>query len=263
MRSKLYFWMLIGGFGLAACNQETKKPVPAAPVNKAPVMMEPFKFHKLVEAAPGNDFDVVSWGRGATDKGSFIILHSDSAGANYTTTTGDLDGPIVDVYNTDMDVDGNPEIIIQSKTTDTNKYVSIYAFEFNGSKANKLEFPRLTVSQRKGYRGGDNFYIADGKLMRGFSIYNGNNKDAKPTAQKRLLEYSLHGSELSAKQVSKDSIAVSASKSISDKSVADKQVEKTEKKTISEKSIKHNKKKHHHEVVHRKKKKHRHHHSEE
>jgi hypothetical protein len=75
----------------------------------------------------------------------------------YTTTTGDLDGTITDVYNADMDVDGNPEILIQSKGKDTVNYAKIYAFEFNNNDANKLDFPRLTNSQKKGYRGNDNF----------------------------------------------------------------------------------------------------------
>jgi hypothetical protein len=108
----------------------------------------------------------------------------------YTTTTGDLDGTITDVYNADMDTDGNPEILIQSKGKDTVNYAKIYAFEFNNNNAaNKLDFPKLTNSQKKGYRGDDNFYIKDGKLIREFPIYDGNDKAAKPTGAKRQLEY--------------------------------------------------------------------------
>jgi len=171
--------------------------------------MEPFRFHKAIEVSPGQTYDVVSWGRGSKAAGAYAILHSDSANIKYTTTTGDLDGTITDVYNADMDVDGNPEILIQSKGKDTVNYAKIYAYEFNNNQANKLDFPRLSSSQRKGYRGEDNFYIKDGKLIREFPIYASNDSLAKPTGAKRQLEYGLRGNEFTVKQLSKDSTAVS------------------------------------------------------
>lgn len=198
--------MLIGCLvSASACNQEEKKvATPVTPAKKLD-FAEPFRFHKLIEVSPGEDYDVLSWGRGSTTTGAFLILHSDSSGKKYTTTTGDLDGAIIDAYNSDMDLDGNPEILIQAKAKDTTNYATIYAFEFNNGKANKLDFPRLTSSQRKGYHGDDNFYIKEGRFMREFPIYDGNGKDAKPTGQKRILEYGLHGNNLTAKQLSTDS----------------------------------------------------------
>jgi hypothetical protein len=206
MSSRFYLFILIGCLAVAAgCTQNEKKVAqPPAMIKKAD-FADPFRFHKLVEVSPGQDYDVLSWGRGSTSVGGYLILHSDSSGKKYTTTTGDLDGSIVDVYNSDMDLDGNPEILIQAKSTDTANYATIYAFEFNNSKANKLDFPKLTNSQKKGYRGNDNFYIKEGKFMREFPIYDGNGKDAKPTAQKRVLEYGLRGNNFTVKQLSKDS----------------------------------------------------------
>src|ERR1700761_8223484 len=96
---------------LATACQQPEKPAATTPVaDKKPVIMDPFHFHKMIEVSPGNDFDILSWGRGATTNSSFLILHSDSVNNQYVTTTGDLDGKIVDVYNADMDMDGNPEI---------------------------------------------------------------------------------------------------------------------------------------------------------
>jgi hypothetical protein len=225
--------------------------------------MEPFKFHKVVEAAPGNDFDVLSWSRGGGDKTSLLILHSDSAAKDYTTTTGDLDGPVVDVYNSDMDVDGHPEIIIQSKTPDTNKFMNIMVYEFNGDKGNKLDFPRLTVSQRKGYRGGDNLYVTQGKLMREFPVYDGDNRDAKATGQKRLIEYSMHGNNLSCQEVSKDMAGANTATPSAPATRPEKPAEKTSKSSDSDKkksggsseSKKSSKKKHKEDAQPKKKKK--------
>jgi hypothetical protein len=206
MSARLYLFMLIGCLILASgCNRDEKKVVQAPSAVKKVDFADPFRFHKRVEVAPGEDYDILSWGRGSTSVGAFLILHSDSSGKKYNTTTGDLDGAIVDVYNTDMDLDGNPEILIQAKAKDTTNYATIYAFEFNNNKANKLDFPRLNSSQRKGYRGNDNFYTKEGKLMREFPIYDSNDKDAKPTGQKRVLEYGLRGNNFTVKQLSTDS----------------------------------------------------------
>jgi|GEM_PF-343906 len=189
----------------AGCAQQAPKPPAAVIAPAKPAVMDPFRFHKLIEVSPGNDFDVVSWGRGSKDVGAFAILHSDSANIKYTTTTGDLEGSLVDVYNSDMDLDGNPEILIQAKAKDTSSYAIIYAFEFTNGRADKLDFPKLTKSQRKGYRGDDNFYIQDGKFMRQFPIYDGDGKDAKPTGQKRLLQYGLRNNEFTVQTLSTDS----------------------------------------------------------
>ena len=208
MQIKPYLLMLMGGIIMSGCNQEKKAPVTR--LGSTPKVMEPFRYHKLIEVAPGEYYDILSWGRGAADTGSFAILHSDSSAREYVTTTGDLDGKIVDVYNSDMDVDGNPEILIQTKGKDTTNYTKIYAFEYGtDNKANKRDFPRLTSSQRDGYRGGDNFYISEGKFIREFPIYDGNTKEAKLTGAKRKLEYGLRGNEFTVNQLSKDSVKVS------------------------------------------------------
>src|SRR6185503_8844756 len=175
---------------ISACSNDAKKPVAAsAPALKKPVIMDPFRYHKLIEVSPGQDYDILSWGRGSTKTGAFMNLHSDSMAAKYTTTSGDLNGSIIDVYNSDMDLDGNPEILIHGKGKDTVNYTTIYAFEFGGEKARKLDFPKLTKSQKKGYRGDDNFYIKDGALIREFPIYDGNSAEARPTGAKRQLQY--------------------------------------------------------------------------
>jgi hypothetical protein len=188
---------------IAGCSQEPKK-VTVNNTVKAPAIMEPFKFHKLMEVSPGQYYDVLSWGRGAGNENAYMILHSDSLGKKYTTTTGDLDGTITDVYNSDMDLDGNPELIIQAKGKDSINFTHIYAYEFKGNNAQKLEFPKLQ-SSKKNYRGNDNFYISEGKLIREFPSYTTNGSDGKPTGGKYKFEYGLQGNELTVNTLVKDS----------------------------------------------------------
>lgn len=187
----------------AACNPAEQKPATRLIASPAkPALPQPFRFHKTLEVSPGNIFDVFSWGRGSTQTGSFLILESDSAAAKYITTTGDLDGAITDVYNTDMDMDGNPEILIEAKTKDSTKHTQVYAFEYNNNKAQKLDFPKLTSSQRKGYRGEDQFYLKEGVLMRGFPVFDGSGADAKATGTKRVLAYGIRNNNFTVKTVS-------------------------------------------------------------
>jgi hypothetical protein len=253
MMSKPFINYLLTGLAgllLFGCSQDVPKNYSqptAAP--KAPELMAPFRFHKMIEVAPGQDFDIMSWGRGASTQGSLLILRSDSVSKKYSTTTGDLDGAITDVFNSDMDVDGNPEILIEAKAKDTVDYTTIYAYEFNESKATKLDFPKLNTVQKSGYRGGDNFYMKDGKLIREFPVYNGNTSTAKPTGQKRILLYNLKSNSLTVKDLSADTIKVNG---VKPDSTAKKPVEKKAEKKTDKKSPHHKKeapkkkKKHHH-----------------
>ena len=237
MNLKFYFFMLMGGIIIASCNRKKDISTLNTSAGTKIKVMEPFRFHKLMEVSPGEYYDILSWGRASVDTGAFMILHSDSSARKYTTTTGDLEGKIVDVYNSDMDVDGNPEIIIQTAVPDTNHYTVMHAFEFNDNNANKLEFPKLTESQRNGYRGGDNFYIAEGKLIREFPIYDANNSAAKLTGAKRKLEYDLNRNSLSAKQISKDSTKITSTAVKQETSQPEKKEVKkaTKKKTVTKK----------------------------
>ncbi|WDF57086.1 hypothetical protein [Mucilaginibacter sp. KACC 22063] len=254
MSSRSLMLLLSACVGLASCSQQDNKAVTTAPV--APKQQgpgEPFKFHKMIEVSPGQYYDVLSWGRGTKVGAKYLILRSDSTEQKYNTTEGDIDGPIKDVLNSDLDTDGNPEIIIQANSIDTNRYTNVYVYEYRDQRAQKIDWPRLTVSQRKGYRGGDRLFIKDDKLMREFPVYDGSGATAKPNGQKRLLEYSLHSNEFSVKQVSKDSTVNTAKDGVV---ISQPKVEQKETAKISEKKSSSSKKKTSHKTE--KKKKHRH-----
>lgn len=207
MITKYSIYLGLATMALAAgCSNPSDKATIAAPTAvEAPKVLAPFRYHKTIEVAPGQSYDVLSWGRGSQTVGAFEILRSDSAGMKYTTTTGDLEGSIKEVLNADMDNDGNPELFIHTQATDSTHAAKVFAFEYNDDKARELDFPRLTRSQRKGYRGNDNFFVKDGNLMREFNVYDESDSLAKKPIQKRLIQYNLRGNDLSADQVSTDS----------------------------------------------------------
>lgn len=243
---------------VSACKQpQPQQTAQQAPVTAKPVLPQPFRYHKLIESSPGKYFDVYSWGRGKDSSGEYLILHSDSTGSHYSTTYGDLEGAVVDVYNTDMNMDGYPEILIETKAKDTTNRINIYAYEFRGSKGQKIDFPKLSTNTKKGYRGGDVFAIKEGNLVRQFPVYDGSGPGAKPTGKTKILQYGISDNTFTVKDIS----AVDTTKTVTKPDVS--AVTKTTAKPVKEKHTESKKKKKKTEEHHSKKKKKHHHRSEE
>ena len=163
----------------------------------------PFRFHKAVEVKPGLTLDVVSWGRGSESVGGYIILRSDSTHLKYRSISGELDGKMVDVWNMDMDSDGNPELFIQAQGEGEGSHLTMYVYEFsdNGS-SQKITFPNLGSSSKRGYKGGDSLYVKDDKLYREFPIVNTDEQDSnKPVETKKVLEYGIRNNSFTVNEV--------------------------------------------------------------
>ncbi|WP_256012507.1 hypothetical protein [Desertivirga xinjiangensis] len=170
-----------------------------------PGLPQPFRFHKAVEVTPGLTFDILSWGRGSEHIGAYIILRSDSTAAEYRSTTGELEGEITDVWNMDMDADGNPEIFIQAKGQDEDTYLNMYIYEFreNGS-SQQIRFPDLTSSTKKTYRGKDSVFIKEGDLYREFPTYDSADTAAVKPTGKKTLKYLLRGNSFSVQEIKEE-----------------------------------------------------------
>jgi len=249
----------------ASQQQADQTPTAASGPTKA-ILPQPFRYHKLIESSPGKYFDVYAWGRGKDSSGAYLILHSDSIGSHYSTTYGDLEGSVIDVYNTDMNMDGNPEILIEAKAKDTTNHINIYAYEFRGGKGQKIDFPKLSTNTKKTYRGGDIFSIKEGNLVRQFPVYDGNGRDAKPTGKTKILQYGISDNTFTVKDISAiDSTKTSSTTPSKSKPAAEATVVKTKTsdKPAKEKHTESKKKKKKHEEEHHSKKKKKHHRSEE
>jgi len=192
---------------LASCNNNEAPKQATAPAVAQPKLPQPFRFHKAIEVKPGLTFDVLSWGRGAKYVGAYMILRSDSAKAVYKSTTDELDGEIKDVWNMDIDSDGNPEIFIQVQggDKDADQYLTMHIYEFTeGGSQQKLRFPDLTSATKKSYRGKDSVYVKDGDLFREFPLYEeADTAGVNPTG-KKMLQYILRGNNFSVKEIKQD-----------------------------------------------------------
>lgn len=187
---------------LNSCTSADKPAITSQPVSpeKLPA---PFRYHKAVEVKPGLTLDVVSWGRGSESTGAYLILRSDSTHLKYRSISGELDGKIVDVWNMDMDSDGNPELYIQAKGEGEGSHLNMYVYEFseNGS-SNQLTFPKLGSSSKKGYKGNDSLYIKDDKLIREFPVVESDDKTgSQAAAGRKILQYGLRNNNFTVNEI--------------------------------------------------------------
>jgi hypothetical protein len=203
---KIVAALFIAVYLFDSCTSADKSADIIHPKNAEAKLPKPFRYHKAVEVKPGLTLDVVSWGRGSESTGAYLILRSDSTHLKYKSISGELDGEIVDVWNMDMDSDGNPELYIQAMGEGEGSHLNMYVYEFtdNGS-SQKLTFPNLGSSSKKGYKGNDSLYIKDDKLIREFPVVTNDAKTGSETAASRkVLEYGLRNNSFTVNEVKQE-----------------------------------------------------------
>lgn len=190
IKYKLHYVLLVlTGLTIVSCGNDKKEEtkIVKAVENSLPA---PFRHHEKIEVGPELIFDVYSWGRGADSTSSLLILRSDSIKNDFTVASSDnIDGRLVEVFNTDMDTDGNPEVLIYYTLNDKFDSANIICYEFNGKNINKINFPKLSDKTKKQYRGLDKFYVKDGKLVREFNLFEDDDKEGKNATAKKKVEY--------------------------------------------------------------------------
>jgi hypothetical protein len=197
----------VSGFFLSfilfiSCNSPSEEEI-AVKEPEIERVMTPFRYHKAIEVKPGLTMDIVSWGRGSDSVGGYLILRSDSTQLRYRSTSGELNGRIVDACNMDLDSDGNPELYIHARGVSEDSYLTMYIHEFSENGSNqKISFPELSSSLKRGYKGRDSIYVEEGKLIREFPVFNGADSTESNTSKEiRKLEYSLRNNTLQVRQI--------------------------------------------------------------
>lgn len=184
---------------LFACNSDVKIANPRK--TTTPKLPAPFRNHQKVEVGPGLIFDIFSWGRGADSTSSLLILKSDSLKNDFAVAeTDNLNGKLSEVFNTDMDIDGNPEVIVVYQKNDKYKSAEVMCYEFL-KDANKIRFPDLSSKTKKQYRGNDKFYVKEGKLFREINLFDEADTINKKPIAKKIVRYGLEGNGFTVNEV--------------------------------------------------------------
>lgn len=157
-----------------------------------------FPFYKDIAIRPGINFEVVSWGKGVDSVGGYLILLSDTLRNNYKSFSNERKGVITDVWNMDLDNDGNPELYIELLSK--KNVLDLNVYEYAGGEFRKISFPPLSSSMKKVYQGGDKFIIKNGDLFRSFPMVNPKDTTIKAGAIK-MLQYRLNGNSFSTNEI--------------------------------------------------------------
>jgi len=198
---KLFKAIKIGFFGLsvlvfAACANDDSTTSDKAVIVKAK-SENPFPFYKNIEIKPGYHFEIVSWGRGVDSIGGYLLLMSDSVKNNYKSISIERKGIITDAWNMDLDNDGNPELYIQYVVRKNVNDINVY--EFNSNSFDKISFPGISSSLKKGFQGNDKFFVKNGDLFRSVPIVL--TDSGKNSTLIKTIEYKLNGNSFSTKEV--------------------------------------------------------------
>lgn len=139
---------------------------------------------------------VYHWGEdGSYSLGHYLVVVAD-ASDTLGAETGPTDGPLMDVWVTDLDHDGNPEIILWAKCVGSGGYGEVYFLEWQDGKFLMPELPPLTPAQQDGYMGHDVFRIRNNRLIREFPIYRETDPNSTPTGGTRTIEYAYRERQL-------------------------------------------------------------------
>ena len=192
--------LLVGLLFLFSCGsgETDKTPVVQPNAISETKPSGPFPFYKNIEIRPGLAFEVVSWGKGVDSLGGYLILMSDSIKNNYKSFSVERKGVITDVWNMDLDHDGNPEIYVELLSKKNVKDLNVY--EYAGNNFQKINFPPLGPVSKKVYAGNDKFMIKGGDLFRSFPMVNLEDT-TKKTGSEKVLQYRLSGNSFSVSEV--------------------------------------------------------------
>jgi hypothetical protein len=194
--------LLVGLLFLFACTRNEAPTVsPSAGTKTAEKKAAGhFPFYKDISIKPGLHFEVVSWGKGVDSIGGYLLLMSDSVKNNYRSQSVERNGIITDVWNMDLDNDGNPELYIELLSKKNVKDLNVY--EYSNNSFNKISFPSLSSKMKKVYGGNDQYMIKNGELFRSFPVVNSTDTTQQNGAAKMLL-YRLRGNSFSVEEITK------------------------------------------------------------
>ena len=190
--------LFLGIVLIAACGGDSEM------LNSAPkkaVLEAPFRFQRSLEVKPGLIFDVLTWGRGKDSTSALLILRSDSTHQKFEALNADLVGKPLDVWDMDLDTDGNPELAVQVLLSTGVNDLYIYEFDASGT-GSVIRFPAFSDKAKAGFKGKDSIYIKEGELRRDFLYQEPalTEKTFKRTLAYRLRNNSFQLSEITEKK---------------------------------------------------------------
>lgn len=99
------------------------------------------------------------------------------------------DGPVSNVWITDLDNDGAFEIVVATAQLGGGDVGAVDIHEWRGFRFESTKTAELTADQRSEYRGNDQFTILTGRLRRTYPIFADVDGTVVPTGRMAKFEY--------------------------------------------------------------------------
>lgn len=94
----------------------------------------------------------------------------------------------------DLDDDGRPELILVGHIPANPAATALSVYALDGAGIREIALPGLT--DKEGYRGGDQFSRDGGKIVRSYPLYRNGDLDGAPTGGKRVISYMYRNRQL-------------------------------------------------------------------
>lgn len=153
--------------------------------------LDPRVFVKTLSYGPVS-FEVSSTQVGA---GQTIFIQPAGLHSDNKMVSAPLVGAVTDAEVSDLNADGNPEVLVFTRAAGSVPYGDVVAFTAkDGKTLTQVFLPNLMedASLEKGYRGDDHFTVEGHSLLRSYPLYEGTpSGDFKKTSRMRQVRYSL------------------------------------------------------------------------
>ena len=132
--------------------------------------------------------EVVSWPQ--KDSASLEYCQIKITGENNESFILRMDMDIAEAsWVTDLDRDGNFEVLILGRSAGSGSFGEIRIFEWDRKELVARPLPELTARQAVGYFGHDKFQVPMNQIVREFPVYKSGDPNSTPTGGTRRLTY--------------------------------------------------------------------------
>lgn len=104
--------------------------------------------------------------------------------------TANYSGRLSNSFVTDLNKDGDFEVIV-TFSYDGGQSTGVHIYTWRDNLLNPHKVGELSAGQTEGYRGSDEYAVANGQLIRFFQLYEQSGDEWVPTAEQRRLRYSF------------------------------------------------------------------------
>jgi membrane-bound inhibitor of C-type lysozyme len=139
--------------------------------------------------ANGYRFDVSTTGEGSLRQ---MKVRAEENGREIMVRRQEVDGAISEVIATDLNHDGNPELLIVVTSAGSGSYATLLGYHFTAQRWDTLALPALAgTTAAEGYQGHDRFEVRGDTLLRTFPVYRPGDPNVAPSGGTRTVRYVL------------------------------------------------------------------------